>query len=152
MGFLPLPVGSTWSDQSLQFIKNTWKKFAPIGTFDFYFLDQKLDQYYKSEQTLGKLTSLFSMIAILIACLGLLGLISFLVERKTKEIAMRKVLGATLANIIQIISKEFIVLIMISNIIAWPIAYYAMNKWLQNFAYRIVRFADFPLTSEMRIL
>lgn len=122
---------------TVQFIGDTWKKFAPNSAFDYYFLDKKLDQFYRTEATLGKASSLFTILAIVLACFGLLGLISFTTERKSKEIALRKVLGASVAKIIGLISKEFIYLIIIANLIAYPIAYVAVNIWLQNFAYRI---------------
>jgi putative ABC transport system permease protein len=122
---------------TIQFIGDTWKKFAPNSAFDYYFLDKKLDQFYRTEATLSKASSLFTLLAIVLACFGLLGLISFITERKTKEIALRKVLGASVAKIVGLISKEFIYLIIIANLIAYPIAYVAVNIWLQNFAYRI---------------
>jgi len=120
----------------VQFIGDTWKQFAPNSAFEYYFLDKKLDQFYRTEATLGKASSLFTIVAIVLACFGLLGLISFITERKSKEIALRKVLGASVAKIIGLISKEFIYLIIVANLIAYPIAYVAVNIWLQNFAYR----------------
>lgn len=122
---------------TIQFIGDTWKQFAPNSAFDYYFLDKKLDQFYRTEATLSKASSLFTILAIVLACFGLIGLISFITERKSKEIALRKVLGASVAKIIGLISKEFVYLIIIANLIAYPIAYIAMNIWLQNFAYRI---------------
>jgi putative ABC transport system permease protein len=122
---------------TIQFIGDTWKQFAPNSAFDYYFLDKKLDQFYRTEATLSKASSLFTTLAIVLACFGQLGLISFITERKSKEIALRKVLGASVAKIVGLISKEFIYLIIIANLIAYPIAYVAVNIWLQNFAYRI---------------
>lgn len=125
------------NSSTIQFISDTWKQFAPNSAFDYYFLDKKLDQFYRTEATLSKASSLFTLLAIVLACFGLLGLISFITERKSKEIALRKVLGASVIKIIGLISKEFIFLIVIANLIAYPIAYVAANIWLQNFAYRI---------------
>ena len=122
---------------TVQFIGDTWKKFAPNSAFDYYFLDKKLDQFYRTEATLSKASSLFTLLAIVLACFGLLGLISFITQRKSKEIALRKVLGASVGKIVGLISKEFIFLIVIANLIAYPIAFIAVNIWLQNFAYRI---------------
>jgi putative ABC transport system permease protein len=122
---------------TLQLIHETWKKFAPNSAFQYIFLDKRLDQFYKSEQTLSIVSSIFTIIAVAIACLGLLGLISFMAESKTKEIALRKTLGASVTSIVRLISKEFIILILIANVISWPIAYLVVDQWLQNFAYRI---------------
>jgi putative ABC transport system permease protein len=122
---------------TIQFIGDTWKKFAPNSAFDYYFLDKKLDQFYRTEAMLSKASSLLTILAIVLACFGLLGLISFITKRKTKEIALRKVMGASVAKIVGLISKEFFYLIIIANLIAFPIAYIAINIWLQNFAYRI---------------
>jgi putative ABC transport system permease protein len=122
---------------TIQFISDTWKQFAPNSAFDYYFLDKKLDQFYRTEATLSRLSSLFTILVIVLACFGLLGLISFITEKRTKEIALRKVLGASVIKIVGLISKEFIFLIVIANLIAYPIAYVAVNIWLQNFAYRI---------------
>jgi len=133
---------------TIQFIGDTWKQFAPNSAFDYYFLDKKLDQFYRTEATLSRASSLFTILAIVLACFGLLGLISFITERKTKEIALRKVLGASVTKIIGLISKEFIFLIVIANLIAYPIAYVTVNVWLQNFAYRInVSFWIFALAA-----
>ena len=92
---------------------------------------------YNAEQKFGSIFGYFSSLAIFIACLGLFGLASFTVERKTKEIGIRKVLGANISNIINLLSKKFLFLVLLANITAWPAAYYFMNKWLQSFAYRI---------------
>jgi len=133
---------------TIQFIGNTWKQFAPNSAFDYYFLNKKLDQFYRTEATFSKASSLFTILAIVLACFGLLGLISFITETKTKEIALRKVLGASVAKIIGLILREFIFLIVIANLIAYPIAYFAVNIWLQNFAYRIqVSFWIFALAT-----
>jgi putative ABC transport system permease protein len=122
---------------TIQFIGNKWKQFAPNSAFEYFFLDQKLNDFYKSEETLRKLSSILTVIGIVIACLGLVGLISYIVEWRTREIAVRKVLGASVAGILGLLSKEFVMLILIANILAWPIAYVAVRIWLQSFAYHI---------------
>ncbi|KPL06273.1 hypothetical protein AMJ86_09055 [bacterium SM23_57] len=122
---------------TLAFIEKTCKNFAPNIPFEYSFLDESFDKFYKSELKLSQIFTSFSLLAILIACLGLFGLTAYAAEQRTKEIGIRKALGATITSIVSLISKEFILLVIISNIIAWPIAYYAMNKWLQNFAYHI---------------
>jgi putative ABC transport system permease protein len=122
---------------SLQAVEKLWKNNNPATPFQYAFLNQELASFYHSEQRLGKIFMTFTSLAIFIACLGLFGLIAFTAEQRTKEIGIRKVLGATVANITYMLSKELIKLVVISNLVAWPIAWYIMNKWLQDFAYRI---------------
>ena len=122
---------------TMSFIEKTWKNFAPNIPFEYSFLDESFHIFYQSERKLSQIFTSFSVLAILIACLGLFGLTAYAAEQRTKEIGIRKALGATITNIVSLVSKEFILLVIVSNIIAWPIAYYAMNKWLQNFAYHI---------------
>ncbi len=123
--------------ETIAFLEDTWKKFSPEYPFEYSFLDEEVDRMYRTEQRLGRSFFYFTVIAIFIASLGLFGLISYSAERRTKEIGIRKVLGAQISNITWLLSKEFLFLVCIANIIAWPVAYYFMNKWLQNFAYRI---------------
>jgi len=111
------------------------KKFAPSFPFEYKFLDDQYAQLYANEQHTGMLAGWFAFIAVVLSCLGLLGLIAFLAEQKSKEIGIRKVLGASIANIIQLLSKEFVQLILLSIIIGIPIAWYFLNQWLQKFAY-----------------
>ena len=118
-------------------IQKTWRvRFSDVP-FNYYFLDDNLNTLYQAEERMGTLFQYFTFLAIFIACLGLYGLILFSAERKTKEIGIRKVMGATVQNVVILLSKEFIILVIFANFIAWPVAWYAMNKWLQNFAYRI---------------
>jgi putative ABC transport system permease protein len=117
-------------------LKDTWKEIDPGHPFDFFFLDEFFGSQYRAEERLNSIIAWFSGLAIFIACLGLLGLSSFMAEQRTKEIGIRKVLGASVANIIRHISREFIILISIANILAWPLAYYLMRRWLQGFAFR----------------
>lgn len=112
-------------------------KFSPNTRFNYEFLDDKFDAMYRTEQRFGKIVGLFTMIAIIIACLGLYGLAAFSAERRTKEIGIRKVLGATVANVVGLLSKDFVKLVALGFLIAAPIAWYAMNRWLADFAYRI---------------
>jgi putative ABC transport system permease protein len=114
-----------------------YKKVYPSGIFEFNFLDQRLDALYKSEARLYSLFKIFSGLAMLISCLGLWGLITFAAQQRVKEIGIRKVLGASVPNIVSLLSKDFIILVCISIVIAVPLAYWGINKWLQDFAYRI---------------
>jgi putative ABC transport system permease protein len=122
---------------TVEFIKKTFKSFDPGLPIDFHFLDDDYDNLYRTEQRMGKIFGYFSFLAIIISCLGLIGLSSFMTERRTKEIGIRKINGAKSIEIFFLLSREYIICVMISIIIACPIAWYAMNKWLQNFAYRI---------------
>jgi putative ABC transport system permease protein len=118
-------------------IKSTWNTLFPDTPFEYHFLDEAYDKLYRTEQRMGTLFNYFTVLAILISCLGLFGLASFMAEKRTKEIGIRKVLGASLSGIVVLLNKQFTKWVLISNLVSWPIAYYAMSKWLQGFAYRI---------------
>jgi putative ABC transport system permease protein len=118
-------------------LKDVFERNTQSQPFDFFFLDDRFDQIYQKDQRTGEIFGYFSILAIFIACLGLLGLASFTVERRTKEIGIRRVLGASAYRIVALLGKDYIRLVVIANVIAWPVGYVAMKKWLQNFAYRI---------------
>ena len=118
-------------------VESTWKKMAPGMPFSYRFLDDSFDSMYRAEQRMGKLAMGFAILAIIVASMGLFGLATYASEQRVKEIGIRKVLGASVANITQMLSKDFLKLILIASLIAFPIAGWAMYKWLQNFAYRI---------------
>ncbi len=122
---------------TLSFLKAQWKEIAPNKPFDYFFLDDDYGKLYRAEEQTGTLFGLFSILAIFVASLGLFGLASFTAQLRIKEIGIRKVLGASVSNLVLMLSKEFALLVGIANLIAWPIAYYAMHRWLQDFAYRI---------------
>jgi len=139
--------------QTLSSIEKTWNKFIPEFPFIYSFLDEYIDRLYKGDEQTARIVRTFSIIAIFIACLGLFGLAAFAAERRTKEIGIRKVLGATSSNITFLLSTEFTKWVLLANIIAWPIAYYAMNRWLQGFAYRInIGLWSFVLSAVMAFL
>jgi putative ABC transport system permease protein len=119
------------------FLKNKIKELAPGAPFEYSFLDQRYERFYRDEERLGKIFHSFSFLAILIACLGLLGLTSYSIVRRTKEIGIRKVLGASVLSIMFLLTREFIKWVIIANIIAWPVARFVMDRWLENFAYRV---------------
>jgi putative ABC transport system permease protein len=121
----------------MEFIKRIWRKYDAAHPFEYTFLDEAFDRQYKREDKLSTVFFCFTLISIFVACLGLFGLASFSAEKRTKEIGIRKALGASISGIILMLSKELTKWVLAANIIAWPIAYYAMNRWLQNFAYRV---------------
>ncbi|MGH7601115.1 MAG: FtsX-like permease family protein, partial [bacterium] len=123
--------------ETMTHIETVWNDNFSHRPFEPIFLDEKLAQAYQVEAMFGQIVGAFAILAIFIAGLGLLGLASFTAERRTKEIGVRKVLGASVSSIVGLLSKEFVKLVLIANVVAWPVAYFAMNKWLQDFAYRI---------------
>jgi len=118
-------------------IKTLYRAQFPGNPFEYFFLDQNYDKQYKTEQKLGNVFIASAIIAVFIACLGLFGMASFTAQQRTKEIGIRKVLGASLASIVSLIALDFLKLVLLAIIIASPIAGYIMSKWLQDFAYRI---------------
>lgn len=122
---------------SMTFIERTWQEQMRDVPFSYYFCDESLKAQYSAEQRMETIFKYFSSLAIVIASLGLFGLASFSADQRTKEIGIRKVLGATVSDITMILSREFVMLVIVSNVLAWPISYYVMNKWLQSFAYRV---------------
>ncbi len=123
--------------KAMNAIAATWKKFVPDAPFDYQFMNQAFDNLYKDDLKISKLVLLFSCISIIISALGLFGLAAFVAEQRRKEIGIRKVMGATITQITTMLSKDFVTLVLIAVVIASPIAYWLMNKWLQNFVYRI---------------
>jgi ABC-type antimicrobial peptide transport system permease subunit len=123
--------------QSLSRIEGIWKKHSPEVPFDYKFVDEEFGSKFRAEERIGKLSSYFAILAIFISCLGLFGMASFVAEQRTKEIGIRKVLGASVANLWRLLSTEFFVLVLLSCIIAAPIAWYYLNGWLTNYDYRI---------------
>jgi putative ABC transport system permease protein len=116
-------------------IENKWKELVPARPFSYYFLDEFFDKQYQTEERFGKLFLNFAVLAIIISCLGLLGLASYSTVQRTKEIGIRKVLGASVSGIVNLLSRDFLILVIISFAIAAPLAWYFMYKWLQDFAY-----------------
>ena len=121
---------------TIGFIEEKWKSFSPEFPFQYVFLDGRIDKIYKAEQKLGQSFNIFTFVAISIACLGLIGLAAFISEQKRKEISIRKILGADFHSIIVLLAREYVKCIAVAALIAWPIGYFVMGRWLQNFAYR----------------
>ena len=122
--------------ETIAFIEAKWKEVSGGEDFEYLFLEDYLDHYYKTENAMRKILQVFSVLAISISCIGLLGLISFIAQERTKEIGIRKVLGASVPGILGMLSREFVLLVFAANLIAWPAAFLLIRRWLQNFAYR----------------
>jgi putative ABC transport system permease protein len=130
----------------LGYVEKLWNQSFPEYFYEYKFLNETIANFYKQENQLSRLYKIFAAIAILISCLGLYGLVSFMAVQRTKEVGIRKVLGASARNIVYLLSKEFTLLIILAFIISAPIAYYIMHKWLQNYTYRI------PLSASIFLL
>ena len=129
-------------DSSLKLLEARWNDFNPDKPFEYYFIDQELEKFYEREVKISQIFSSFAVISIIISCMGLFGLSAFTASQRTKEIGIRKVFGATLPGIVKMLSKEYAVLIIISNLVAWPMAWYYGTRWLSEFPYRISISAD----------
>lgn len=134
--FLVVKVQGPDMPGTLAKLEQKWNAFDARHPFDFTFLDDKLQHQYQAEMKLGRIFAVFAGLAIFIACLGLFGLASFTTEQRTKEIGIRKVLGASVSNIMVMLSKDFVKLVVVANLLAWPVAWYGMRQWLQDFEYR----------------
>jgi putative ABC transport system permease protein len=133
---MTLTVNTNNLGETLAFAEKTWKSLFPGHPFEYYFLDEDFNKQYLAEERTGALFGVFTILGQFIACLGLLGLAAFTTQQRTKEIGVRKVLGASIPGITFLVSKEFLKWVILANIIAWPAAYIAVNKWLSSFAYR----------------
>ena len=123
--------------QTISSLRESWLKFSDKYPFEFSFLDENINRLYAAEEQTSRTIGTFAGIAIFIACMGLFGMASFTAEQRKKEIGVRKVLGASVHGIVILLSREFSRWVLLANIIAWPVAFYAMNRWLQNFPYRV---------------
>jgi len=124
-------------NKALAKIESVIKTNAPGYPFEYRFLDQEFDNLFKSEAMIGKLSRLFALLTILISCLGLFGLAAYTAERRTKEIGIRKVLGASVSNVVALMSRDFLRLVAVASLIAFPIAWWMMSKFLEGYAYRV---------------
>lgn len=139
--------------ESLAFVESQWKALFPGNPFESFFLDADFDQQYRADEQVGSIFGIFTSLGLFIACLGLLGLASFMAESRTKEIGIRKILGSSVTGIVFMLSKQFTKWVLLANIIAWPVAYFAMHSWLQGFAYRInIGILTFVLSAMMALL
>jgi len=138
--------------EAVAFIKSVWDKNFPDRPFEYQFLDDHFNDVYKADNQVSKIVGILASLAIMISCLGLFGLASYSAEQRVKEIGVRKVLGASVQNIVLLLSGHFVKLVLVANLLAWPLAWYAMHKWLEDFAYRIdIRLSVFVLTAMLSV-
>ena len=134
--YITLSIDITDLKDTLAFVRSHWKALWPGHPFEYFFLDTDFDRQYRADEQVGSVFGIFTLLGLVIACLGLLGLASFTAESRTKEIGIRKVLGASVGGIVLMLSRQFTKWVLLANCIAWPVAYYFMFRWLKNFAYR----------------
>lgn len=135
-GYVSARIQVTDLSGTLAQLKATWRQFAPDHPLDYFFLDAAFDRFYRSEQRLAQIFGVFFALTIIIACLGLFGLAAYTAQQRTKELGIRKVLGASVSNLVVLLSKDFAKLVLIGIAVAFPVSYFSMHRWLQNFAYR----------------
>jgi len=133
---ISLRISSENIAKQVDLIRSKWKEVVPLAPFDYFFLDESFNNQYRTEERLSRLFSNFSLLAIFIACLGLFGMACFSAEHRTKEIGIRKVLGASTSGLVVMLTKDLTKLFFIANLVAWPMVYLTSRIWLQNFAYR----------------
>ena len=151
--YYSLKISTTGVDHTIADVEKAWSKYFPNDPFSYFFLDDSFNEQYKADARFGKVFGLFATLAIIIACFGLLGLSAYNVLQRTKEIGIRKVLGASVQNLLLLLSKEFLMLVLISFIVAFPVAWIVMNNWLQDFAYRIqIRWWIFAIAGFLAII
>jgi putative ABC transport system permease protein len=143
-----LTISSENTSETLAFVKQKWSRLFPGEVFTYSFLDDNFDRLYHAEERAGKIYTTFTILAVILSCMGLFSLSSFVAAQRTKEIGIRKIMGATIPKILSLISLEFIRLLLLANLIAWPSAYFLMKSWLKNFAFRIeLTWAVFALST-----
>lgn len=150
--YLSLRVNPQSLPETMNFVEETWRRFEPSRPLDTFFLEERFDQMYSAEQRFGKTFTGFATLAIFIACLGLFGLASFVTEQRTKEIGIRKVLGASASRIVVQLARDFTKWVILANVLAWPAAWFVMENWLQGFAYRVELGLDLFLLSGLLAL
>ncbi len=137
VGVVMIKIDGSKINESIERIEAVWKEFAPRTPFVYEFMDEDIQRHYEAEKRFLLIVSIFTTLGILIGCLGLFGLTTFMVQHRVKEIGIRKVMGASVAGLVRLLSWKFIRLVLLANVLAWPIAFFLMEEWLQDFAYRM---------------
>jgi len=145
--YISFRIGTEDIAQAISALQKKWKEYLPLQPFEYFFLDDRFDSVYRTERRIGEISGVFSGLALMIGCLGLFGLASFTAEQRTKEIGIRKILGASVASIMRLLLREYLLLIVLANVIAWPAAYYVMRVWLREFAFRAPFSLWIPITA-----
>ena len=136
-GFVSIRIKPDHISETLAFLETNWKELNPEGVYDYFFIDESFQQLHQADQKFGKIVGYFAGLAIVIACIGLLGLIAFAAETRSKEIGIRKVLGASVRDVIWLLTRDFFRLILLASLLAVPLSYFFLTSWLEGFAYRI---------------
>lgn len=140
-------------EETVEAVNAQWDQSFAGNPFEFFFLDSYFDSYYQAEKSFRNLFLIFTVLAILIGCLGLFGLSSYTAVQKTKEIGIRKVLGSSTSSIVRLMFKDFLLLIGVANLMAWPLAWYFLNEWLQNYPYHIsINFLFFGVAAALVLI
>ncbi|MBS1600592.1 MAG: ABC transporter permease [Bacteroidetes bacterium] len=134
---MSVKINGNKAKEAVAFIQSTWKKYSPDRPFEYQFLDEHFQEMYMADTQITKTVAVLAILAIIISCLGLFGMASYSAEKRIKEIGIRKVLGASVSGIVGMLSKDFLKYVLIAALIAWPLAWYCVNRWLQDFAYRV---------------
>jgi putative ABC transport system permease protein len=134
--YLLVKIDSRRTYDTLAYLRTSWNGVSAGLPFEFTFLDERVNSLYQNDIRAGKVVSVFSVLAIFVSCLGLLGLAAYVTEQRTKEIGVRRVLGAGLGNVVWLLTRQFVKWVIVANLIAWPVGYWVMNRWLQGFASR----------------
>lgn len=134
---MSVKINGSKAHDAVSFIGSVWKKYSPDRPFEYQFLDEHFEEMYMADTQITKIVAVLAILAIIISCLGLFGMASYSAEKRVKEIGIRKVLGASVSGIVGMLSKDFLKHVLIATIIAWPLAWYCINRWLQDFAYRV---------------
>ena len=136
-GTISVKINGAKAAEAITFIQATWKKLFPDSPFEYQFLDDHFADLYQADAQVSKIVGILAILAIFISCLGLFGLASYAAEKRTKEVGIRKVLGASVNQLVNLLSRDFLRLVLLANLIAWPLAWYTTHRWLENFAYRV---------------
>ena len=134
---MSVKINGTKPKEALAFIQSVWQKNCPDIPFEYQFLDEHFEELYRSDSQISTIVGTLAVLAIIISCLGLFGLASYSAEKRIKEVGIRKVLGASLENIVIMLSKDFLKYVLIAALVAWPLSWLAVHKWLRDYAYRI---------------